>query len=472
MQSPARALWTVLPLCLALCAQAADEPPAAVDDLPLATDPVLGALVSSALSTRPELRRGKAAAQAEGTRISQSKALPDPVLSLGVQNDGFRTWQVGTSHTSWYEVGLSQSFPWPGKRRLRAGVAAQAHAQAEALVDRIRRTTEADVRRAYLALLLARDQRALLDELEALWRKAAETARIRYEAGDGPQSDVLRAQLEANRLRQRRWAIDADEQLQRQALNRLRGSDLDAPLTTSVSLRDLALPQLVSDEEAHAHAERFSPELAAARLGARRATARTALARRERMPDFNVSAMVMPRGDLDTMWKAGVAVGLPVWSAQKQQRALAESEARATVEAETAQALAQVLRQRVAERRVVLKALADTVNLYRQGLLVQSRATAESTLSQYKIGKVSFASVLDAYVGYLSDEQSYLVAVADAQRVAIARAEIALEPVRASILGGAAATMPSGGAMGADSATAASPATPASEAPSTLEMGM
>ena len=116
----------------------------------------------------------------------------------------------------------------------------------------------------------------------------------------------------------------------------------------------------------------------------------------------------MPRGQLEPMWLAGVSVGLPVWSYRKQNRAVAESRARADASAGGAEAIEQILRLRVAERRSAYEAVVETARLFREGLLVQSRATAESTLAQYRVGKVTFASVLEANAGYIGDEEGFL----------------------------------------------------------------
>jgi outer membrane protein TolC len=162
----------------------------------------------------------------------------------------------------------------------------------------------------------------------------------------------------------------------------------------------------------------------------------------------------MPRGDLDPMWLAGVSIGLPVWSSRKQGRAVAESRARADAGARGEEAIEQILRLRVAERRTAYAALLDTIRLFREGLLVQSRATADSTLAQYRVGKVTFASVLEANAGYIGDEESFLSAIADAGRIAIAAAEVSLEPAggpSAGTMGGGA--IPGAGAMGGGAGT-------------------
>jgi outer membrane protein TolC len=159
------------------------------------------------------------------------------------------------------------------------------------------------------------------------------------------------------------------------------------------------------------------------------------------------------------MWLAGVSVGLPLWSSRKQSRAVTESRARAEAGARGQEAIEQILRLRVAERRTAYAALLETIRLFREGLLVQSRATAESTLAQYRVGKVTFASVLEANAGYIDDEESFLAAVADAQRIAIAGAEVSLEPGGGPSAGGmGGAAVPGAGAAGGAGMGAAAPA--------------
>ena len=425
----------------------------------LSSDPVLARLVEESLAARPELGQARASARAERERVPQAGALPDPVLSLGIQNDGFGELMIGEMESSYYEVALSQTFPWPGKRGLRTDVARLSATAADAGATRVRLSTEADVRRAYLGLLLARDRLALLDRLEGIWRSSAGIARTRYETGDGAQSDVLRAQLELNRLRQRRLALAAEERGRVQTLNRLRGRPLDEAIATSATVRALGAPALADPQAALDDALTRSPELAQARAAEARASSQLALSRRERFPDLTLSAGVMPRGDLDPMWQAGLSIPLPVWSSRKQGRAVAESAARAEAEAGAAQAVEQVLRLRVAERRTALAALLETLQIYGEGLLVQSQATVDSTLSQYRVGKVTFASVLEANVGYVSDEDGFLAALAEAQRLAIAEGEVSLDPVGTAGAGAVAGRgVPGAGA-------AAPPAGPAAPSP-------
>lgn len=187
--------WSALILGLALPAVAAaaettpslapgSRPPA-----PLANDPLLRNLITQAMQRRPELAHARAQVQAEREREPPAGALPDPVLSLGIQNDGFTGIEIGKMPMSWLSIGVAQTFPWPGKRSLRAEVAALGTRQVEAEAQRARLSVEGQVTLAYLDLLLLRDRLALLDRLEALWGKSEALVRARYESGAAAQSD-------------------------------------------------------------------------------------------------------------------------------------------------------------------------------------------------------------------------------------------------------------------------------------------
>ena len=447
----------------AATAAAAPAPEGTAED-----DPLLAALVQEALERRPEILQARALVQADRERVPQAGALPDPILSLGIQNDGFKSIEIGRMETSFYSFGASQTFPWFGKRGLRADVADLQTRQAESDQARARLSVEAEVRRAYLDLLLARDELGLLAKLEALWIQSEGLARTRYEAGQGAQSDILRAQLERSRLRQRRWVLEAEERRRLEVLNRARARPLDAPVPTTRGLADLADPPLLDREQALADAEARSPELARALAAAQQAERQLDLARKDYFPDFTVSAGVMPRGGLEPMWQAGLSLNIPLWAGSKQSRAVAENESRNEAGLQGAEAVRQVLRLRVEERLALLSALLESNRLYRSGLLVQSEATVSSTLAQYRVGRVTFASVLEALAGYVNDVDGFLNSVAAAQRVAIAQREVSLEPVAGAAAGMGTAAVPGAGATAAPSGPRGAAGQPAEAAPAAM----
>ena len=353
--------------------------------------------------------------------------------------------------TSWVTLMVTQNVPWYGKRGLRTDVASLAVRQAEADLERVRLSVCAEVERAYIDLLLVRDQLLLLGKLEALWLLSEGLARTRYESGEGAQSDLLRAQLERTRLSQRRWALAAEQRRRVAVLNRLRSRPLDEAIVTNRSLADIPDPSLPDAAVEAADSEKRSPELQKARLALEQAGKRIQLAEKDYFPDPSLSAGVMPRGKLEPMWQVGVSFGIPVWAAFKQSRAVSENERRKSAAGDGAEVLRQLLHLRLRERSVVLEALVQTNRLYRSGLLVLSESTVTSTLAQYQVGRVTFASVLEVLAGYLTDVNGFLESAAATQRLATAQRELSLDPVSSRSSGGMGSSVPGAGGMGAAS---------------------
>lgn len=154
----------------------------------LPTDATLTRLIAESLAARPELARSEAVVHAEGERSAQADALPNPMLQIGIQNDGFTSIELGRMDTSFVSLMASQTLPWPGKRGLRKQLAQLEATQARHSATRVRISTEAEVRRSYWELLLVRDRLELLDQLVALWQKSSGIARVRYETAGGAQS--------------------------------------------------------------------------------------------------------------------------------------------------------------------------------------------------------------------------------------------------------------------------------------------
>ena len=416
---------------------------------PLPSDPVLTSLIEQSLASRPELAEARATVQAERERVPQASAFADPMLTVGWQNDGFTSIEIGKMEGSYVSIMASEAFPWPGKRALRGEIVELGARQGEQGIARLRLATEADVRRAWLDLLLARDRLGLLEKLDEIWARAGDVAKVRYETGEGSQNDVLRSRLERDRLAQRRLALQAQDRVLVRQLNRQRGHPLDEAIDTGSHLSDLAAPAIPDAAAALDDARSRSPELAAARLGVSQSEKAQELSGKGYFGDLTVGAGIMLRGgDFPPMWQVSLGAPLPIFAGSKQGRAVAETEARTVARRRGVEAVEQALALRIEERRVVLASLLDAARLYREQLLVRSEATSQAALAQYAVGKAAFASVLEANAGLVADQDAFLQTLVDAQRIAIAFHEVSLDPVSTAVsgaMGGAA--MPGAGAM-------------------------
>ncbi|MBK8324877.1 MAG: TolC family protein [Betaproteobacteria bacterium] len=460
-------LRNALGFALALGVALVQPASAASGGAELGRDSVLAGLLRDALANRPELAQAQATTQADQARVPQARALPDPVLSLGVQNDGFKGLQIGTMETSYWSVVAAQTFPWYGKRGLRARAQSLGAKQSGTDLDRARLSVQSEVERGYLDLLLVRDQLRILGTLETLWIQAEGLSRSRYESSREP-SPTSYGRNSKEPAPAAALGACGGRPAASPVLNRSVGRAFDRPIPTAVSLGDIADPPLPDSSTAEADAEARSPELQRARLAAEQSGALVSLAKKDYFPDLTVSGGLMPRGGaFEPMWQAGVSVPLPLWAGSKQSQAVREYRLRGQAAESSAETIRRLVRQRLEERRAMLTALLQTNRLYRSGVLIQSDATVSSAMAQYKVGKVPFAAVLEALSGYLTDLVGFYESVVAAQRIDIAQHEVSLDPVSGPALGGVGgASMSGSSGMGTASARTGS-APPAAAAGST-----
>jgi cobalt-zinc-cadmium efflux system outer membrane protein len=410
-------------------------PAGAQEAAPPGPAPALEALVAEALVRNPDLQALQEGLVASRARPEQSRALPDPMVSVLYVNDG---WSPSLGQMPMTTLGFmgSQTLPWPGKRDLRERIATyDAVAPAERL-ERQRLTVAAGVRRAFWSLVLAEESLGVLREQLEVWKEAEGVARARYAVGQGAQQDVLRAQLEITRFEQRRAEQEADIESRLAELSRLVGSEVPRECASGVHLslrpepRDLATLQ--------AQAEGVLPELRAGAAGVERERLATDLAQRDFKPDFAVQAGYMNRGGLDPMWQAGVGVTLPLYRGRRH-AAVAEAEAGRRAAGFQVEAVRAQIRFRTREREAQLRAAERMAMVYADGLLPQARLSYEASIASYQAGKVPFLTVLEALSTLYRDRIDHLRVLAAHERIQASIAEASLE---------ATSEMPSGGAAG------------------------
>jgi len=410
-------------------------------------DVVLEPLLQHALAHSPELMAAQARAAAGASRPRAERGLPPSMLSVVYTNDGWSP-TLGEMEMTTLGVMASQPLPDAGGRALRARRAERSAALLEQQVRRVRLDLVAGVTRAYHDLRLARALLAVAREQGALWEEIEASTRARYGAGLGPQLDVMRAQVEVTRSRERVIAREAEAEVRLFELNRRAARPLVEAIGDTPPLELASLP--ASLEEILRVAETESPELLAAHEALEGQHLGVAIARRQARPEWNVQAGYMNRGGLDPMWQAGLGVSWPLFSrgAVRAGAAAAAEEERAAerdVEAVRADLLLRT-RQRFAR----LGALARGADLYGNGILSQGELALEAAQAQYRAGRAPLVSVLDAMSALVQDRATYLEQIAAHESLKARLWSFSLEPDE----GG----MPAAPSMGARPSMGAAPA--------------
>ena len=362
----------------------------------------------------PRLRAVTSLADAIETRESSAALLPDPSLQLGIMNfsvPGFRTDMPSSMAPS---VQLMQMVPFPGKLGLNGRIAEQSTAMMRAAAAEVWWAVRSQAAMAFYELYEADRQIEVMRETLALLEDFEKVASAMYGAGEGRQSDVLRANVEVARMDAE---ISRMLAMRQSAAARLNGT-LNRPADSEVATPALpSLPAGVpSVDTLRAWAALNRPMLEKGRLGVEQAGTKRALARKELWPDFAVGVQYGQRpGDMGTERMASAMIGfsLPVFGSRRQLRMRDE-----------AAAMEQMARADLAEMQASVDArlgelLADLerdrtlVTLYRAEVLPQAHASVESAFSSYRVGTVDFMTLVDARMTVNRYEQELHVLLAD-----------------------------------------------------------
>ncbi|HEU4733367.1 MAG TPA: TolC family protein [Kofleriaceae bacterium] len=336
---------------------------------------------------RPEVVAARARARAAAERPAIVSALDDPEVFSSIDHLPFMGGGADVSFT------VEQRFPLSRIRGHRER-AAEADARRElAQVDRAGLDVELDAASAFWMLAELRERAKLLDDQRALADQMAAAATARFSTSAGMQADVLRAQLEVDRLAGEQRAIAAE----------LRAAE--AMLDTSLARpADAPIPELdlsVSDAEPPAAATVAStaitgrPELRAGSAEIARAEADASA-----MQSMYAPMAMVRTGPSYTMadgsgWMVMVGVSIPLWRGKlragvNEARAMADM-ASADLDAMRRMIAGQAIaaRERVAAARARYLALRDNV-------VPRARQAIGPTLAAYAASQAPLVSAIEA----------------------------------------------------------------------------
>lgn len=406
---------SVLFQCVRLCARHLSVLCLAVPFSPSASALNLAEAERLALNGQPQLQGLAARRQAAAARAVSAAQLPDPQMTAGISNlpvTGESRFDIGDDFMTMTSVGLMQAFPRAEKRRLR-GRAAELEAEQIAARGAV---AEAAIRRdvglAYVDAWAAQQALALVRELiaEARREHGAQEIALRTDRADPVQ--YLDAQVAVELLEDRRLSlIQAREQAQA-ALVRWTGPlPGDTPTFAAPPAPDVPFEsvELLSSLEAH-------PELRAAHADIAGRENEVALARADYRPDWWVEVGYSWRPEYSDMAMVQFGWDLPLFTARRQDPALAASAA----EAEAVHAMhrdhARDLGQQVRDATARSRHLQRRIARFDAALLPAARARRDAALAAYRAGKSALSEVLRARREVLDVELMRLELLADQLR--------------------------------------------------------
>ncbi len=404
---------------------AAQQPPAQVTAQVAAAPPApapanLDELVREALAANPGVQAALRRVEAQRRRVPQAKSLPDPVLTVGWMGDPKPFGVQRQDPSSYRSVGVEQEIPFPGKLKLRGQIADREAEAAWWEYEDVRRRVVAEVKAAYYDYFYYDKAIATTLKNKDLLDKLARIAEVRYQVGKGIQQDVLKAQVELSRLRQRLTVLEQQKETARARLNTLLDRAPESPLGPAAPFEPVQLTYAL--ETLYQLARENDTGLQREQRLIERGQLAVNLARKEYYPNFGVGYMYQNRPLLPEMHGFTFSLNIPVFYKSKQREGVNEATQELLASERSRESREATLYFEVKQEYLAAKAADELARLYSAAIVPQSSLALESALAAYEVGTVDFLTLLESYGTVLDYEVDYYRELANYQ-IALARLE-------------------------------------------------
>ncbi len=361
----------------------------------LSTNASLGDYLQFAMLNQPRAEAAYYEWLAAVERITQARSFPDPQLTfqMDIQN-------IVTS----IMPGIMGTIPWPDKLRVGVQIAsAESQAKYVAFQTTVLENAFA-VKRAYYQLYFVEEKIRVNQDTLSLLGDLENLARAQNAVGKVTLQDVLRAQIEQDRLNTEIANLEDSRHSLLAQFNAALGLLPSAP-SPPLPKRFESTPLDLTSEQVVQTALSRNLRLQGLEAEVRVAEALISQARKSRVPDFSLGLMADAQMD-PTLYRPLGTVTLPIW---RDKIAAQIAEARANQRATQARLSAEQIALAVdfAERTLVYREATRNLALLHDQLLPKARQSLEVARIGYLTSRLDFFNLSDAertLLGFQLDE--------------------------------------------------------------------
>ncbi|HLO10218.1 MAG TPA: TolC family protein, partial [Desulfobacteria bacterium] len=367
--------------------------------------------VDAALSGYPSLASMRQRITMKRNEAIRAGALDDPKGWVAITNVPIRTGSFREEDMTGKEIGLSQMIPYPGKRAHAARIVEKEKEEAEFDLAETRNMLRADVKMTYAELSTVRAQADVVRQVRAVLDQIVQVSTDRYAVGKGSQPDVLRGQVESQKMREMLLTLENREKVLSIRLNTLAALPPDTAVPALDNLAEIFPGYDVEELRAIYRAERPARQAIQARI--EKGKLAVLHAEHEYNPDFEVSTSYMQRDAMpdgtkrSDMFSAMVSMTLPIWRKGKIEpgiRAMTAEKEMAIRDEETLDAEAA---NTIDGSLASLSNFAAVAKLYRTTLIPQAEQSNQSNLEAYQVAKIDFPMLMDSLMAVLNFRKEY-----------------------------------------------------------------
>ncbi len=373
----------------------------------LEADSPLPDLIEYALLNSPSLEASYYDWAASVEKITVDRSYPYPMLQFSAQISNMLTALTPALMTA-----PMAPWPLPVKPQLR-GEAAYRDAEAKrAAFESGILMTAYSVKKVYYQMWTLNEELRLARETLGLTRDIERFALDRLEVGRATQQDVLRAQMEEDRLTNMLASLDDSRKPLDARMRTLLGLPPDADMPRFEARID-AEEATFTEDDLLAQAYERSPELKGLQQQVMKALALYTLAEKDKLPDvsFGLGANVEAN---PVAYSPQFGLMLPIWRDKIAAEIAGAEASRGAAEARLTAAQLD-LAMRFAEAAFQWRDADRDARLYHDSLIPKARASYQSAEAGYTGAVTSFLDLIDAEKALLDYQVMYVKALAKRQ---------------------------------------------------------
>ena len=350
--------------------------------------------------------------RAEGLREESVAGgqLPDPTMRVGIATFPIQSGGFSTEGMTQAQLGVRQVFPGGETRELTTEKFRSLAEEMTHKADGRGRDVLTSVRMAWLETHYWREAHQVAINSRPFFDDLVTISRSLYSVGRKSQQDVLRAELELNRLDDRIIDMSEKHSRARASLSEWVGDRSVRPVAATLP-EWIAVPPLeVLQSNLQGH-----PALMAAGAGIRARLTGVELARQQYKPDWAMElgygyregslANGDPRSDFVSL---SVTFDLPFFRSKRQDRSLRAALSERRAANQSREELLRRLTSQLASEYVRWQDLGRRLDLHERLILSVSQDNAKAALAAYQSEAGDFADVMRGYVDDLDTRLDYI----------------------------------------------------------------
>lgn len=373
--------------------------------------------VSQVLARNPDIQASGYRTQAARTRVSQAKALDDPMVGVTFDDVPIDTANVRRSEEIDYRI--DQKIPFPGKRLTRKK---EALYDAQAIGEFSRgeiRDVLLDLKRTYYDIYRLDRTLEINRENQKLLGLFLESAEASYATNKVDSSAPLKAQVELSKLKNESLLLQQERVTHTAHLKAVLNYPFHEDIRLAAKQTWPKLKFTLSELQEMARASR--PELTSLREMEKRDRSRLTRARQSLLPDFSLGFQYGQRPGAKDTWSGTAAVNLPLFFLGKNRSQIRE--ARANLKATQAEHESMEIHTShdIEQAYSSVQASQKILSQYQREILPEARTTLNAVRESYAANHSDFLTLIDAARIYRELQADYY---AQQARLGMAFAEL------------------------------------------------